>query len=168
MGVASESEKNSSGAVIAGLLWAVCRDGDGRRCGARACAERVRQMTRRRLALRRWAEVACRPEMLRCVAAPGTPLFTACEQLRGRERLAEEMLRVAKDADVGGGKGVGMMQAAERDVLRGPLADAGNGAQAGDAFLQRVGGFKEIGLGDGGTRKRLRVRRGARRACRAC
>ena len=36
------------------------------------------------------------------------------------------------------GKGVGMMQPAERDVLRGPFADAGDGSQAGDALLQRV------------------------------
>ena len=91
--------------------------------------------------------------MLCCVTAPGTPLFATREQLCGRERLAEEMLRIAKDADVGRGEGVGVMEAAKRDVLRGPLADAGDGAQAGDALFERAGGFKEIGLGDGCTRE---------------
>ena len=91
--------------------------------------------------------------MLRCVAAPGTPLLAAREQLRGREQLAEEMLRIAKDADVGGGEGIGMMKAAKRDVLRGPFADTGDGAQAGDALFERAGGFKEIGLCDGCARE---------------
>src|SRR6185437_15692074 len=93
--------------------------------------------------------------MLRCVAAPGTPLLAARQQLRGRKRRAEYLLRVAQDADVGGGKGVGMMQAAERDVLRGPLADAGNGAETVDALLQRVREIKEVGPGYGGAGERL-------------
>ena len=91
--------------------------------------------------------------MLRCVTAPWTPLFAAREQLSGREQLAEEMLRIAKDADVGRGKGVRVMEAAKRDVLRGPLADAGDGAQAGDALFERAGGFEEIRLGDGRARE---------------
>src|SRR6185437_2162455 len=93
--------------------------------------------------------------MLRCVAAPGTPLLAARQQLRGRKRRAEYLLCVAQDADVGGGKSVGMMQAAERDVLRGPFADAGNGAQTVDALLQRVREIKEVGLGYGGAGERL-------------
>ena len=92
--------------------------------------------------------------MLRRVAAPGTPRFAAREQLRRRERRAEELLCIAEDADVGGGKGVRMMQAAERDVLRGPLADAGDGAQAGDALLQRAGGFEDLRMSDGCARER--------------
>ena len=105
--------------------------------------------------------MARRPEMLRSVAAPGTPLLAACEQLRGRERVAEEMLRVAKDADVGCGKGVGMMKAAERDVLRGPFADAGDGAEADDALFERAGDFEEIRLIDGCARKGDEVARRA-------
>ena len=91
--------------------------------------------------------------MLRSVAAPGTPLLAACEELRRRERVAKEMLRVAKNADVGCGKSVGVMQAAERDVLRRPFADARDGAEANDALLERVGDFEEIRLVDGSARK---------------
>jgi hypothetical protein len=80
--------------------------------------------------------------MLGCIAAPGTPLLAAREKLGGREPLAEEMFRVAQNADIGGGKGIRMMQAAECDVLCGPLADAGNGTQTRDALFQRVGSFE--------------------------
>ena len=101
------------------------------------------------LASPRGLEVACGPEMLRCVAAPGTPRFAAREQLRRRELCAEELLCIAQDADIGSGKGVRMMEAAECDVLRGPFADAGNGAQAGDALLQRAGGFEDLRMRQG-------------------
>ena len=87
--------------------------------------------------------------MLGCVSAPGTPRFAACEQLRRRELRAEELLCIAEDADVGGGESVRMMQAAECDVLRGPLADAGDGTQAGDALLQGAGGFEDFRMSYG-------------------
>src|SRR4051812_16415899 len=92
--------------------------------------------------------------MLCCIAAPRTPRFAAREQLRGRESLAEEPLGVAEDADVGGGKGVRMMKATERDVLRGPLTDARDGTEAADALFQRAGGLEDLWMSGGCARKR--------------
>ena len=79
-----------------------------------------------------------RPQMLRGVGAPRPPGLGAGEQLgRGRPRAVDRGER-AQQADVGGGKGVGLAQRAQRDVLRRPFADRRGSARSRAIALSSV------------------------------
>src|SRR6185312_6468346 len=70
-----------------------------------------------------------RPQMLRRIGAPGPPRLGTPDEIGRRRPLAVDQRGAAQQADIGSGKGVGLAQRAQRDVLRRPFADAADGAQ---------------------------------------
>src|SRR5688572_19243455 len=75
---------------------------------------------------------SARPEVLGGVRAPGPPRLRPRQQVRRRRPRARAVGGAAQQADVARGERVRLAQRADRDVLRGPLADAADGAQARD------------------------------------
>src|SRR5262245_19894638 len=69
-----------------------------------------------------------RPEMLRRIGAPGTPGFGAAFEFR-RARARAVVRGAAQQADIAGGKSIGLAHSAKRDVMRRPFADALDGPQ---------------------------------------
>src|SRR5258708_39215789 len=84
-----------------------------------------------------------RPEMLRGIGAPRTPRLGTVEQI-GRRRPRAVDRRAAQQADIGSGKGVGLAQGAQRDVMRRPLADAADRAQPRDRLVDRAERAEEL------------------------
>ncbi len=90
------------------------------------------------------------PEMLCGVGAPRPPGFGAGEEVGGGGAGAVDQGGAAEQADVGCRESVHLADGTEGDVLRGPLADAADGAEAGDGFIDGPEGAEEVGVGDGG------------------
>src|ERR1700748_2427531 len=90
------------------------------------------------------------PKVLGGVGAPWAPGFGAVEQDGRAGPCAIEESCAAEETDVGYGKGIGLAERAESDVVGSPFADAADCAEAGDRFLDGAEGAKEIGIGCGG------------------
>src|SRR4051812_10502143 len=67
------------------------------------------------------------PEMLGGVSAPGPPRLGAPQEIGGRRPRAVTTRGASQQADVTGGKGIALAQRTQRDVLRRPFANAGDG-----------------------------------------
>ena len=104
-----------------------------------------------------------RPEVLGRIGAPRPPGLGAPEQVRGRRPRARGAASRPGAARRRWPEGVGLAQRAQRDVLRRPLADAADGAQAGDRLLDGPERAEEVGVGDrrlGERHERRAPRRG--------
>ena len=120
------------------------------------------------------------PWILRCetkdvnCCAPHQPPTDAAPHRRARAARARRARAVrpgsaacrrvggaAQQADVAGGKGVGLAHGAQRDVLRRPLADAPDRAQPRHGLLHVPSGWNRCGIGERrlGQRRQRRLAR---------
>ena len=79
--------------------------------------------------------------MLCRVSSPWPPHLGPAKQLRRIHCNSIQAGSPAKDSNIGRGKGICFAEGAERDVLGGPVSNAGNSSKPGDDFFARTGRF---------------------------
>src|SRR5579872_3123546 len=88
----------------------------------------ARSMRKRCVSGMKSSRIRC-PKMLGGIGAPRPPRLRALEERRRRRPHAIGLARPAKQPDIACRESVGFAEDAERDVLRRPLADAGDAAE---------------------------------------
>src|ERR1700687_3330678 len=98
------------------------------------------------------------PEMLRGIRTPGPPLLSPRQELVGGWPLPLIIGQRAHQADVRGGKGIGLAQLTQGDVLRRPFTDPAYRTKPQNCFVEAALCPEEIRIsddrgGDGGERR---------------
>src|SRR5260370_3565850 len=88
------------------------------------------------------------PEMLRAIRTPGPPLLSPRQELIGCWPLPLTIGQRAHQADVRGGKGIGLAQLTQGNVLRRPFTDPAYRAKPLNCFVEAAVCTEEIRIGD--------------------